>query len=124
MIANGQFCSKKNAKNIVIESKKDLIKLKSETGINIEETDTMNFDQKLLIAVFRGGCPSGGYNIHIKDITVNNNELLINVICTNPGNNCRKTMALTQPYAIYIVKRTKLNICFSESIVVNDCDNH
>jgi hypothetical protein len=111
----GQHCNHKIAENYIVRSKSEL------TEFDIEQPDSIDFDRNLLIAVYRGGCPSGGYSIGIHEILKTNKGLTIFVIFSDPGENCSRSLALTQPYAIYSIEKTDLPISFDTSTIVKDC---
>ncbi len=111
----GQNCIHKVAENYIVQNKNDL------RDLEIGQIDSVNFRDEILIAVFRGGCASGGYGIYIKEIWKDNKGLNVEVIHTDPGDNCRRLMELTQPFAIYSIKKTELPISFNTSKIIKDC---
>ena len=115
LLQYGQNCNHKVAENYIIRNEDDL------KDLEIGQIDSVNFHDEILIAVFRGGCPSGGYGIYIKEIRKDKKGLNVEVIYTDPGDNCRISMALTQPFAIYSIKKTELPISFNTSKIIKDC---
>ncbi len=111
----GQHCNHTIAENYIVKSKSNLIEF------DIEQPDSVDFENNFLIAVYRGGCPSGGYSIGIHEILKNNEGLTVSVVFSDPGENCSRSLALTQPYAIYCIKKTDLPISFDTSTMVKDC---
>jgi hypothetical protein len=113
----GQNSNHTIADNLIISTRSDL------KNLEIELSDSVDFGKELLIAIFRGGCPSGGYGVHINAITRKKDNLMVEVIYTDPGENCKRTLSLTQPFAIYRIKKTDASISFNESTIVKDCES-
>jgi hypothetical protein len=111
----GQHCNHKIAENYIVRSESEL------TEFDIDKPDSIDFGRYFLIAVYRGGCPSGGYSISVREILKTNKGLTIFVVFIDPGENCSRSLALTQPYAIYSIKKTDLPISFDTSTIVKDC---
>ena len=57
----------------------------------------IDFDKQIIIAVFQGACPSGGYDIEIKSLTEKEDGLEVLVIETTPDPEMFQSMAETYP---------------------------
>src|ERR1035437_9446803 len=77
----GQHCNHTIAENYIVRSKSELLEF------NIEQPDSIDFEKNLLIAVYRGGCPSGGYSIGIHEILKNKEGFIVYVVFSDPGEN-------------------------------------
>lgn len=83
----------------------------------------VNFDEKVLIAAFRGDCPSGGYGLSVKAIGINKKNLSVNLLYTSPGKNCMSTMMITQPYEVVAIDRVDTKMMeVNVSSEKTDCD--
>jgi len=116
LLKSGQNCNHTIAENFLIDNKNDLTKL------GIELSDSINFDKELVLVVYRGGCPSGGYSVYIKEIQKNKVGLFVEIVYADPGENCRRSLALTQPYAVYSIKKQDIKITFNTSTMIKDCE--
>lgn len=74
----------------------------------------INFDEKVLLAAFRGECPSGGYGLKIESVSASRKALNVALTYTAPGPNCMSTMMITQPYEVVAIDRVK-----TKSLAVN-----
>lgn len=73
----------------------------------------INFDKSMVIAVLQGQKPTGGYAIEIEKITEYPNYIEIIIKETSPGDNCITTQALTSPFHIIEMERSKKEIKFT-----------
>ncbi len=81
----------------------------------------INFTESILIAVFRGTCPSTGYDITITGIYNVDQSVVVKVEKTNPGRNCVVALMLTYPYDVIIVPRIDRPITFETVEKTLDC---
>ncbi len=104
IIAQGQYSNISLANQLVIKNKKNWLRL---LKINADSTIldskhaknlAIDFDDKVVIAVFAGQQPSGGYSISISNIKRVDDNLLVTLHFKEPGNNSNVSLALTQPY--------------------------
>ncbi len=123
LITEGSNSAETTTKYVTINSQTEFNLLLSNNSINTKQFAKIDFNNKIVIAVFRGQCPSGGYGIRIKSITQENNECIIEVILSDPGKTCRKTMVLTQPFAIYTMDKPSSNtVLFKEYLEIKNCN--
>lgn len=82
----------------------------------------VNFSSEVVIAVFIGEFPSGGYIATINRIEMNETGLVVYIDELHPGESCGTAAAFTQPY--HIVK-AKLNLTqvveFVYNVTLYDC---
>lgn len=76
------------------------------------ELPSIDFKKKMVIAVFMGERQSGGYDIEIIDIFKKEKEIVVVVDEKEPSPDSLRTMALTSPYHVVIVKRSSLPVRF------------
>ncbi len=77
----------------------------------------IDFNREMVVAVFMGEKPSGGYGIAITRIEADyeNQQLHITVRERNPPPNTLSTQALTQPYHIIKLAKIDVPIVFSSA---------
>lgn len=78
---------------------------------------TVNFEEKILVAAFRGDCANGGYGLSIQAVNAKKKALQVNLLYTSPGKNCMSSMMITQPYEIVAIDRVSSK---SIQVKVND----
>ncbi|MEN3045059.1 MAG: protease complex subunit PrcB family protein [Candidatus Hydrothermales bacterium] len=114
-LQKGFYSGIREKKEMVIKDKEEFLKLwKDLTSIFLPspEPPDIDFNKYILICVFMGEKPTGGYEIEIKRIFEKKEEISVYVKEVSPGQNCIVTMALTQPYHIVIFKKTKKKFKF------------
>jgi len=115
----------KEAKNLVI---KDPAKWE-EVCKEIHASDpkdvnlpAIDFQNKMIIAVFNGKHSTGGFDISIDQVCKTNNATKVDVIKESPGRGCNITMAITSPYQIVKVDRQAGDVDFSIINKTRSCD--
>lgn len=78
----------------------------------VPETPKINFEKQMVLAVFMGKKNSGGYEIKISKITKTEEKILVEVIEKKPSPESFRTMALTSPYHIVVIKKYPLAVNF------------
>ncbi len=79
------------------------------------ELPEIDFQEEMIIAVFMGDRKSGGYEIEIREIIKTEKEIVVQVEEKEPSPESLRTMALTQPYHIIVVKSSLLPVRFQHS---------
>ena len=78
----------------------------------VPELPKIDFGKEMVIAVFMGTRSSGGYEIEIKNISKTEKEIVVGVEEKEPSSDSLRTMAVTSPYHLVIVKRSSLPVRF------------
>ncbi len=78
----------------------------------VPELPKINFAREMAIAVFMGQRTSGGYEITIKNIIQKKDKIIIEVHEKEPSPDTLRTMSLTQPYYVMVIKNSSLPIEF------------
>lgn len=118
IIAQGQHSNISLANQLVVKNKNDwlqLLKINGDTAILNSKNSkklAVDFDDKIVIAVFAGQQPSGGYSVSISSIKRVNDNLLVSLKFSEPDNNASVTLALTQPYIMLATDRVDGKIVF------------
>ena len=107
-------------KSLVIESAeewKNLLQNHRMPHDSVKSGAPINFDREMVVAVFMGEKPSGGYGIAITGIAADyeKQQLRITIRERNPPPDVVSTQALTQPYHIIKLAKIDLPIVFSSS---------
>lgn len=69
----------------------------------------IDFDRETLVAVFMGQKPTGGYGVDIQDISLDDNNVYINMGFREPAAGAITTQALTSPWVILRILRGDVN---------------
>ena len=85
-------------------------------------TPVIDFNKECVIAISRGQCGSGGHGIRIKKVYEDRGYITIEMVYRNPGESCRVTYGLTNPFLLIMLKNKKLDIEFEKSIEIYECD--
>ncbi len=78
------------------------------------ELPKIDFEKEMVVAIFMGERSSGGYKIEIINIIKTEKQIVIEVEEEEPPPESLRTMALTQPYHIVVIKRYPLPVVFSK----------
>jgi len=76
--------------------------------INQQQTDDIDFNQEMVIAVFQGQQSTGGYEIEIEKVVRTKENLKVYISETVPDPSDIVTQALTSPY--HLIKLPKLDL--------------
>lgn len=106
--------------NYVIKSEEEWISILQKT--NAELPAPVDFDDEMILAVFQGEKPTGGYNIEIRKIVENENTIEVLVSETSPGSKCMVTDALTSPFHIIRIQKSDKEVLFRTEKVVTACE--
>jgi hypothetical protein len=72
----------------------------------LPDLPAVNFSSEVVIAVFIGEFPTGGYSATINRVEMNETGLVVYINEVHPGEGCGVTMAFSQPYHIVRVELT------------------
>lgn len=100
-------------KNYAIYSKEEYEKIWKLTG-STEKMPTVDFKKGMVIAVFAGDRPSGGYAISVEKIEDVGKKRVVTVLIEKPGAGCITTQAITNPYQIIRVPFSPLVVSQKE----------
>ncbi len=92
------------------------------TSTGYPDLPFVNFSKQVIIAVFIGEFPTGGYSATIKRIEATFAGLKVHVDEVHPGEGCGVTMAFTQPYHIVIAEiDSSRSIEFIYYLIIQPC---
>jgi len=81
----------------------------------------VDFDNYMLLARFMGERTSGGYRVEFVVVLEAEEKVYAAVLETSPGPDCLVTAAMTQPYHVVQIPRTKKEIVFNILETVRRC---
>jgi len=73
--------------------------------LQMPKVPTVDFSRETVVAAFDGQKPTGGYNLQVRDVTVENGELYIDLVATEPQAGAITTQGLTSPWILIHVLR-------------------
>jgi hypothetical protein len=110
-ISRGQTSSISDQKHLVIRDEQGLkdIWQQIDDARGLPEID---FENNMVIAVFMGERPTGGYGIEIESIDAYADRITVNIVETEPGPDELTTQALAYPYHIVTTEKTEMEVRF------------
>lgn len=76
------------------------------------ELPKIDFDKEMILAAFMGEHRTGGYEIRIKRVMKTDKEIVAYIEERKPDPESFRTMALTQPYHVVVIKKYSLPVRF------------
>lgn len=64
------------------------------------EAPAIDFDDAVVLALYMGRQPTGGYGIEVESVTRTESALVVDVVSVEPGPGCVTTQAVTRPYQV------------------------
>jgi hypothetical protein len=81
----------------------------------------IDFSKQMIIAVFQGEKPTGGYGIAVNKLVRNAKQLEVFIEEKSPGPDCFTTQALTYPYHIIVTEASALKVVFTSKQSTTAC---
>lgn len=116
-------CGQREKSNYVIKNKEewqslwDLVHTHVTPKPDLPEVD---FSERMIVAVFLGEQPNGGFDITITDLVKNGKKLTAKLTEVSPGSSCAVTTALTQPYHIIVTDKVR-KVKFKVKREIREC---
>lgn len=107
-IDKGYYSGHWDKKNYIIKDQKDWLDLWDEVYKDRQpkpRLPTIDFTKEMIIAVFRGNFPTGGYSVEIRNIIATQTSLDVYVSEFDPEPGSILGQSFTQPYHIIKTKR-------------------
>ena len=114
-LAKGGYGRIEESVNLVIKNYEKWDSLWSkvyETRIPKPELPEVNFEEEMILAVFMGYHPTGGYSVSIENIIEKEERLIVEKKVVTPGPDDMVTNAITHPFHIVKTKKTDKEIVF------------
>lgn len=81
----------------------------------------IDFSKNVMIVIFSGEKPTGGYSVSVSSIKESSNSLFVFIKESRPGQNCQVTQAITKPYTIIQTDFFEGEVIFEVKEVIYDC---
>lgn len=81
----------------------------------------VDFGKEMVVAVYLGGRPTGGYAVKVVKIEETAKNLVVNYEEQRPGARCFVTQATTSPFQIVRLPRAEKDVVFIKVVTVIDC---
>jgi hypothetical protein len=95
------------------------------TGASDATPPAVDFSKEMVIAVFLGERPTGGFSVRVTEISIPESAggLSVSVEEVKPGKRCIVPMVITYPYQIVRLARNEGPVVFNQAIRVKDCSS-
>lgn len=80
----------------------------------------VDFSRESIIAVFLGSQPTGGYGLSVRELTLENNDIYVNLDISEPAADAITTQAITSPWLMLRVSRPGLNVVWFRDARLRD----
>lgn len=74
----------------------------------------VDLERYMVLAVFMGERPTGGFDIEVERVVARRDHLLASVLNSSPGEYCAVTLAITSPYQVVAIPRYELPLRLTE----------
>ncbi len=106
LLEEGFYASRKEAGIVVAEGSDALERLyKEDISPAKRPPVVVDFDRCVVVAIFAGERPSGGYRLEITGARYENKELDVRYLLRTPKPGSMVTQALTSPYTVILLER-------------------
>ncbi len=120
IIAQGQYSNISLSRQLVIKNRQDWQRLWNIHRLQPDlKRPYINFSNDMVIAVFAGQQPSGGYAVGINHLKRMDNNLYVSVTFKEPGRNETVSLALTQPYIFIATEKIDGKVIFIADTLSN-----
>jgi len=83
--------------------------------LNVPPVPNIDFSRETVLAVFDGQKPTGGYDLKVRSVTVENGELYVDLVKQQPQQGQITTQALTSPWLLIHVLRGGFDVAWFRS---------
>lgn len=80
----------------------------------------LNLDRETLVAIFMGQKPTGGFSLNVETVTLEQNDVYLDVIQQSPAEGAITTQALTSPWVIVRVLRGDVDAAWFRSAATGE----
>lgn len=99
---------------VVIKSEEELKQALATVDKNGEiELPQINFDKKIALLASSKTRNTGGYEIRIRKIEQDKDDLIVNIRETSPGKTCITTQQMNVPVELVVIDKTDLSVEFN-----------
>lgn len=113
IVARGQFSNISLERQLIIKNKEDWQRLWNiHRGDRKNQSPKINFNDKIVIAIFSGQQPSGGYAVGVSQMKILDDNLYVGVTFKEPQQGDQVSLALTQPYIFVSTNKVDGKVIF------------
>ncbi|MEO6536122.1 MAG: protease complex subunit PrcB family protein [Candidatus Paceibacterota bacterium] len=91
-------------------------------GDNGPSVPTIDFNTREVLAVFDGSHSSGGYSIHVRDVSDAGGKRTIYIVRTAPDGGCPTANAITSPFEIVSLSKSDLPLTHVDEMGTSTCN--
>lgn len=88
----------------------------------ISDLPKIDFQSEMVVGVFTGRKPSGGYSVQVTDVCKENDGLTVTVTSKSPGSQCMVNQAITSPYQLVAVPKASGAVSFENKEHQKACE--
>lgn len=118
-VLKGPHNANAEKKNYIIKTQAEWMQLLQKIGDEL--IAPIDFNKDMVIAVFQGQQPTGGYATEIMKILETELNLEVRIKEISPGPNCIVTQALTNPYHIVKLQKSAKEVLINVAKEITDC---
>lgn len=122
VIADGAVSPVAEAKNFVIVSAEEWRDLWLYVhGDQVAPLPAIDFSRYVVLALFQGEKPSGGYSLHVSKARSVGGSLIVSVDDISPGQGCSVTESVTTPFTFVVTQKFTGSFATEVARKVIDC---
>jgi hypothetical protein len=107
----GVICNFKEKDNFIIKTQSDWENLWKK-AFPEQEIPRIDFDKKMVVAIFSGEKQTGGYEINIKEINYEKDKIIVKISESTPSKDAFVITAITSPFHIKVINKSDLPVEF------------
>ncbi len=117
--ANSAFLERKN---FIIRSSEEWKDLWFQVHGESSRMPQVDFSSYVVLALFQGQKPSGGYEVSVESIFSANKSVEVSILEKEPGSECQLIEAFTAPYQLVVVKKFEGELVSKTERLQVSCD--
>lgn len=113
-LSNKNISRVKTEKQVVVKSAAEFSTLWQEHNGSSENQPDVDFGSDMVVAVFMGEKATGGYNIEITSVSMNDSQITVEYSETEPDPDGFTTQVITSPAHIVKIKKSDVKVAFTK----------
>ncbi|MEO6902334.1 MAG: protease complex subunit PrcB family protein [Bacteroidia bacterium] len=90
---------------------------------NNKPLSTIDFEKERVIVVSRGTCATGSHGVSVDSVFQENDNLIVEITYTNPGDNCYTASVIIAPSVLIRINNKDLPLVFRKKTIIKDCEH-